>query len=67
MLSSESYNQLSDRCAQVAIASSAPSVAQALMALAFDYLTWANESALPAMGQQRHHDGIGGRNGAKIR
>jgi hypothetical protein len=37
MLTSESYKQLSDRCAQLAIASSTPSVAQALMALAFDY------------------------------
>ena len=62
MLTSESYKQLSDRCAQIAIASSAPSVAQALMALAFDYLTRANESASLAMGQQRHQglvDGFG--------
>jgi hypothetical protein len=53
MLSSEGYKQLSDRCAQVAIASSAPSVARALMALAFDYLTRADESASPAVGLQR--------------
>ena len=60
MLSSEGYKQLSDRCVQVAIASSAPSVAQALMALAFDYLTRANESASPAMWQQRHQEPIDG-------
>jgi hypothetical protein len=60
MLTSESYKQLSDRCAQIAIASSTPSVAQALMALAFDYLARANESASPAMGQQRHEEPVDG-------
>jgi hypothetical protein len=60
MLSSEGYKQLSDRCAQIAITSSAPSVAQALMALAFDYLTRANEIASPAMGQQRQQEPIDG-------
>jgi hypothetical protein len=60
MLTSESYKQLSDRCAQIALASSAPSVAQALMELAFDYLTRANEGASPAMGQQRHQEPIDG-------
>jgi hypothetical protein len=60
MLTSESYKQLSDRCAQIAITSSAPSVAQALMALAFDYLTRANEIASPAMGQQRQQEPIDG-------
>jgi hypothetical protein len=55
MLTSESYKQLSDRCAQIAIASSAPSVAQALMALAFDYLRQADRPAQPAVGQQRLH------------
>jgi hypothetical protein len=34
MVTSESYKQLSDRCAQLAIASSAPGIAQALMATA---------------------------------
>jgi hypothetical protein len=60
MLTSESYKQLSDRCAQIAIASSAPSVAQALMALAFDYLTRADESASPAVGQPRQQEPIDG-------
>jgi hypothetical protein len=45
MLTSESYKQLSDRCAQLAIASTAPSIAEALMALAFDYVTRAARSA----------------------
>ena len=39
MLSSADYKQLSDRSARAAIACSAPTVAQALMALAFDYAT----------------------------
>jgi hypothetical protein len=55
-----SYKQLSDRCAQIAIASSASSVAQALMALAFDYLTRADESASPAVGQLRQQEPIDG-------
>jgi hypothetical protein len=63
MLTSETYKQLSDRCAQLAIATSVPSVAQALMALAFDYLTRADTLA-PLAGQQwqqRMHpaDGFG--------
>jgi hypothetical protein len=49
MLTSESYKQLSDRCAQLAIASSTPSVAQALLALAFDYVT---RAARPPAGEQ---------------
>jgi hypothetical protein len=60
MSSSEGYKQLSDRCAQIAIASSAPSVAQALMALAFDYLTRADKSASPAVGQPRQQEPIDG-------
>jgi hypothetical protein len=37
MLNCEDYKQLSNRFAQLAIASSAPTVAKALMAIAFDY------------------------------
>jgi hypothetical protein len=53
MLSSEGYRQLSDRCAQIAIASSAPSVAQTLMALAFDYLTRADKADSLVVRHQR--------------
>ena len=66
MLTSESYKQLSDRCAQIAIASSAPSVARALMGLAFDYVTRADKPVSPAgeqLRQERMHqepiDGFG--------
>ena len=45
MLTSESYKQLSDRCAQLAIASTAPSIAEALMALAFDYVNGFHDAA----------------------
>jgi hypothetical protein len=53
MLTPESYKQLSDRCAQIAIASCAPSVARALMGLAFDYLTRADKADSLVVGQQR--------------
>jgi lactate dehydrogenase-like 2-hydroxyacid dehydrogenase len=36
------YKQMADRVAQIAIASSAPSVAEALMALALDHMRRAN-------------------------
>jgi hypothetical protein len=51
MLSSADYKQLSDRSARAAIACSAPSVAQALMALAFDYVTRAARISEAAAGQ----------------
>ena len=37
MLNSEDYKQVSNRFAQLAIASSAPGVTKALKAIAFDY------------------------------
>jgi hypothetical protein len=37
MLTSEDYRQMANRSAQLAIACSAPSLAEALMALALDY------------------------------
>jgi hypothetical protein len=53
MLSSADYKQLSDRSARAAIACSAPSVARALMALAFDYATRAATISEAAARQQR--------------
>jgi len=38
MLNSEDYKQLAERCAELASECSAPTVAAALRALAFDYL-----------------------------
>jgi hypothetical protein len=51
MLSSADYKQLSDRSARAAIACSAPSVARALMALAFDYAARAARISEAAAGQ----------------
>ena len=57
MLNCEDYKQLSNRFAQLAIASSAPSVAKALMAIAFDYASRAVEVHQVAAGEQkRWHD-----------
>jgi hypothetical protein len=53
MLSSADYKQLSDRSARAAIACSAPSVARALMALAFDYVTRAARISEATTGQQQ--------------
>ena len=57
MLNCEDYKQLSNRFAQLAIASSAPSVAKALMAIAFDYASRAVEVHQVAAGEQKrwHH------------
>jgi hypothetical protein len=38
MVTSEEYNQLAQRCARLALACSAPSIAGALTLLALDYL-----------------------------
>jgi hypothetical protein len=57
---SKDYEQMADRVAQLAIASSAPSVAEALMALALDHMTRAvGLSELAAAKQQQrptNHD-----------
>ena len=41
MLTSEDYRQMADRSAQLAIACSAPSVSEALMTLALNYISLA--------------------------
>lgn len=52
MSTAEDYEQLSNRFAQLAISSSAPSVAQALLALALDYVTRATKLNQPIDGEQ---------------
>jgi hypothetical protein len=59
MLTSGDYKALSDRSAQLAIASSSPSVAQALMGLAFDYATRAAKLGRTAAEKQHSVDGFG--------
>jgi hypothetical protein len=52
MSTAEDYKQLSNRFAELAISSSAPSVAQALLALALDYVTRATKLNQPIDGEQ---------------
>ena len=52
MVASEDYSQLAQRCAQLAIACSAPSVAQALLALGLEYMALAARLGQPAEMQQ---------------
>jgi hypothetical protein len=52
MSTAEDYKQLSNRFAQLTISSSAPSVAQALLALALDYATRATKLNQPIDGDQ---------------
>ena len=51
MLTSADYREMADRSAQLAIASPAPSVAEALLALALHYMTQAASSG-PSTSQQ---------------
>jgi hypothetical protein len=51
MLTSADYREMADRSAQLAIASPAPSVAEALLALALHYMTQA-ASRSPSTSQQ---------------
>ena len=51
MATSEDYKQMANRCAQLAIACSAPSVAQAL-ALGLEYMALAAKLGQPAEMQQ---------------
>jgi hypothetical protein len=57
MLTTEDYRRLADRSARLAIACPAPSVAEALMALALDYMTQAARLGPAATAtQQREQD-----------
>jgi hypothetical protein len=48
MATPEDYHQMANRSAQLAIACSAPSVAQAFLALALDYMALAAKHGRPA-------------------
>jgi hypothetical protein len=52
MVPSEDYTQLAQRCTQLAIACSAPSVAGALTVLALDYLAQSHRLGQPSTTQQ---------------
>ena len=52
MATSEDYKQMANRCAQLAIACSAPSVAQTLLALGLEYMGLAARLGQPAEIQQ---------------
>jgi hypothetical protein len=54
MATSEGYRQMADRSAQLALGSAAPSVAQALLALALDYMALAAKHGQPAAAQHQH-------------
>jgi hypothetical protein len=63
MATSEDYRQMANRSAQLAIACSAPSIAQALLALALDYMALAAKrdqaAAARQQGQHMHQDPAG--------
>ena len=48
----EDYRQMADECAQLAVASSVPSIAQTLLALGLDYMALAARPGQPAEMQQ---------------
>ena len=52
MVPSEDYTQLAQRCTQLAIACSTPSVAGALTVLALDYLAQSDRLSQPSAPQQ---------------
>ena len=52
MVPSEDYTQLAQRCTQLAIACSTPSVAGALTVLALDYLAQSHRLSQPSTAQQ---------------
>jgi hypothetical protein len=54
MATSEDYRQVANRSAQLAIACSTPSVAQALLALALDYMALAAKPGQPGAARQQH-------------
>ena len=49
----EDYRQMADRCAQLAVASSAPSIAQTLLALGLDYMALAARLGQPGRNAAR--------------
>ena len=53
MPTSEDYRQMANRAAQIAIACPAPSVAEALLALALEYMALADGPCRPPSAQER--------------
>ena len=58
MPTSEAYRGMANRCAELAIACSAPSVATALLALALDYMALADKLGRPAAPQEHQLEEI---------
>ena len=54
MATSEDYRQMANRSAQLAIGCAAPSIAQALLTLALDYMALAAKHGQPAAAQHLH-------------
>jgi hypothetical protein len=54
MATSEDYRKMADRSAQLAIGCAAPSVAQAFLALALDYMALAAKHGQPAAATHQH-------------
>ena len=54
MATPEDYHQMANRSAQLAIACSAPSVAQAFLALALDYMALAAKHGQPEAATHQH-------------
>ena len=59
-MTTEDYRHLSNRFARLAIESAVPSVAEALMAMAFDYASRAAKAHPGRPRGQRRHDQIDG-------
>ena len=59
MATSEDYRQMANRSVQLAIGCAAPSVAQALLALALDYMALAARHGNPAGAQHQGQDPAG--------
>ena len=53
--SEAAYKRTANRCAELAIACPAPSVATALLALALDYMALADRLGRPAVPQEGQH------------
>ena len=55
MVPSDDYTQLAQRCTQLAIACSTPTLSLALMNLASDYLAQSHRLSQPSTAQQRQY------------
>jgi hypothetical protein len=53
--SDAAYRRAANRCAELAVACSAPSIATALLALSLDYMALADRLGRPAVPQEGQH------------